>query len=222
MSNQKKDNQTKNRRNRIIVAVIAGVFVLVGYYVYGKLTSPGSGKPAINQKNTTGPNVAVQGDSTKPNVIAGGSGTTIASIGQTGGVTAQYYYQITFAVSFNRPGRTTGGKAAKGYIFFLDTATKTIHFKPKSGQWDCPFAAIPRQEKDSVNPHFDSESGTSIAAGSATMPFEEETLYRQSTSDRPATPSSGFLLHYDQKPSSILFGDLKGNAYKAILDQPKK
>ena len=211
-------NQKKNRRNRIVVAIIAGVFVLAGYYVYGKLTAPGKAKPAINQKNTTGPNVAVQGDSTKPNIIAGGSGTTIGSIGQTGGVTAQYNYQITFAVSFNRPGRTTAGKAANGYTLFVDTATKTIHFKPRSGQWDCPFAAIPRQEKDSVNPHLASESGTSIAVGSATMPFEGDTLYRQATSDRPATPSSGFLFHYDQKPSSILFGDLKGNAYKATLE----
>jgi hypothetical protein len=190
---------------KVWVPLTVAVLALIGV-IY--TTERSRSKPAITQTSTSGSNINVPGDSNHINSINAGAGSAV-SIGQTGGINA-----VNFNLQINLFLQGNPTRAAKGFIYSVDTARKTIHFRPKSGQWDTPCVAIPLAEKDSVQAHFGAESNPSLAVTPALLPIKGDTLYSQSITS-PATANSGYFFHYVKRPTTFYFGSQNGPLYQA-------
>jgi hypothetical protein len=194
----------------VLVAVITGIFTFRGARYTADHTHS---TPTVTQSSTKGSNVAVTGDSN--NVVAGNTGPTVVSIGQSGGVTALNYYNITQVTQVMAAHPNTGPTKATGATYKLDSANKTITVRPKSGVWDKPFIAVPVNQVGSIQPHLSSESQLSIPITQAYIVFEGDSLKEFSSSAASATPQSGYILRYISLPTYFIFGDRNGPIYKA-------
>ncbi|HET6254718.1 MAG TPA: hypothetical protein VFE32_11620 [Puia sp.] len=204
-------------KKALIGAVALIIVGLITYMGVRYSTDHAHASPSVSQTSTKGSNVAVTGDSN--NVVAGNSGPTVVSFGQTGGVTALNYYKITqiTQVIASHPASTPDHTSGPAYQ--IDTAKKTITFHPKSGTWGNPFVAVPKKELGPVPPHLSVEGQSSLAVSESTIIFEGDTL-QELSSTIAASPQSQYTLRYINLPSYFLFGDRSGPTYKAAhLDQ---
>jgi hypothetical protein len=208
------------------IAIIGGCFLLLATIISSIFAYRSAqyaadhthSTPTVTQSSTKGSNVAVTGDSN--NVVADNTGPTVVSIGQSGGVTALNYYNITQVTRVIATHSNTGPTKATGAIYKLDSSNKTITFHPKSGAWSTPFIAVPINQVESIQPHLSSESQLSMPVTQAYIVIEGDSLKEFSSSAASATPGSGYILHYATLPTYFIFGDRNGPIYKANhLDQ---
>lgn len=206
-------------KTTIIIAGSTIAAALITYWGTKYAADRNKSAPTVSQKSTFGSNSSISGDSDNA-IIQNGSGPKAASIGQSGGITAGSLSVNLYPVLLPKNlGRPSSSKPPKSPTCWLDTAKKIIHIAPRAGQWDTPFVAFPASEKDVIQPHFSPDNKESIAVGQSTFSFYEDSIWALSTASLPATPEMGYQLHYEKRPSYVLFGNLNGPTYKLPLPE---
>lgn len=148
---------------------------------------------------------------------AAGDTYNVTSNNQKGGITAAKVIVFNHAQIILSENGANNAEIESNYVCTLDPSLHRIFLHPKQGSWDTVFIGLPKTEKDQVDPHFGSKSGTITGARPGTYNVKSDSLFGMTTAGTPADGRFYYFLHYDSLPSYIIFGNNSGPLYKIDL-----
>jgi len=159
------------------------------------------------------------GDTTKQKRSSGGSGNTInvTSYNQKDGITAANVWVIKHA-TFISSEIVPNAEIPDNYSCVVDTINKLITIRPKAGSWNNPFIGFPATELEAVGPHFFNEHKTQVNIDTGSYTVRSEGLFGLSTTSTPSTDHLSYMLHYNQMPSKIVFGNYPKPLYEVTFN----